>query len=73
MLLQEAVPFGPVVDENGLKAGFDAGDEPLVDVALGDLPRRAFDPEIFQPAVFDRGDAAFPGIAGVDQDFGVHK
>jgi hypothetical protein len=33
MFLQEAVPIGPVVDENGLKTGFDAGDDSLVDVA----------------------------------------
>ncbi len=73
VLLEEPVAFGPVVDEHRLQAGFHARNHSLVDVALGDLPRRAFDAELLQAAVFHGGDPDLLRIAGIDQNLSAHE
>ena len=72
VFLQKAVPFGAVIDEYGLKAGFDPGDDSFVDVALGDFPGRHLNMKFFQMILFYFSDPAFFGIYCIYQDFGAH-
>ena len=54
---QEPVPLLAVVDEGGLEAGLDPGDDGLVDIALALFPCGRLDVEIDQFLTFDDGDA----------------
>ena len=64
---QEPVPLFTVVDERGLEAGLDAGDDALVDVALALFPGGRLDVEVDQFLSFDDGDAQFFLLGRVKQ------
>jgi hypothetical protein len=38
MPLEETVAFGSIVDKNRLETGFDSGNNPFVNIAMGDFP-----------------------------------
>ena len=52
---EKAMAVGAVVDEAGLEAWFDAGDDRLVDVALSLLLAGGFDVEVDQLLAIDNG------------------
>ena len=55
---QEAMPLGAVVDEGGVQAGLDAGDDAAVDVAAGQARLGDVHLVVFQDVPLDDGDAA---------------
>ena len=64
---QEPVTVGAVIDETGFEAGFDAGDDCLVDVALALFLTGRFDIEIDQLLAVDDGYPKLFGLGGVEQ------
>src|SRR5690606_31678356 len=64
---QEAVALLAIVDEAGLEARLDAGDDPLVDVALAGLAARRLDVDVDQLLAVDDRHAQLFGVRGVEQ------
>ncbi len=64
---QKAVPLGTVVDEAGFKAGFDTGDDALVDVALALFLGGRFNVEVNQFLAIDNGDTEFFGLCRIEK------
>ena len=60
---QEAVAVAAVFDESGFEAGFDAGDDSLVDVALALFFAGGFNVEVDQFLTIDNGDTEFFRLA----------
>jgi hypothetical protein len=73
ILLQKTVPFGTIVDKDGLKAGLNARDNAFIYVAVGDLPKTAFNPEFFKFVVLNRCNSAFSRVDCVNQYLYAHK
>src|SRR6185503_2648491 len=64
---EEAVAVGAVIDEGRLQAGLDAGDDPLVDIALALLLAGGFDVEVDELLAVDNRDAQLFGLRRVEQ------
>ena len=64
---KETMPLAAVIDERGLEAGFDAGDDTLVDIAFALLFAGGFDVEIDQFLTVDNSDAQLFGLRRVEQ------
>src|SRR5690606_21726262 len=64
---QEAMAVAAVLDEAGLERRFDAGDAPLVDVALLLFPGRDLDVEIVEGLAIDDGHTQLLTLSCVDQ------
>jgi hypothetical protein len=64
---QKTVAFRAVFDERSLQAGLDAGDDPLVDVALALFLAGGFDVEIDQLLTINDGDAQLFRLRRIEQ------
>ncbi len=64
---QETVAFAAVVDERGLQAGFDAGDDTLVDVALALFLAGGLDVKVDQLLAVDDGNPEFFRLGCVEK------
>jgi hypothetical protein len=72
MFLQKAMSFGAIVDKDRLQRGFNAKNYSLVNIAVGNFPRTAFDMEIFEFVFFDLGNSAFFRVDRINQNFNIH-
>jgi hypothetical protein len=68
VLLQEAVLLCPVVHEGGLQAPFYPCDYPFVYIASVEFTASGLNTEIFQPGPLYKGNPAFLGIYGINED-----
>ncbi len=64
---QETVALGAVVDEGGVQAGLNAGDDSAVDVAAGEAGFRYVDFVVLQDVALDDGDTQLFRPLRVDQ------
>ena len=64
---QEAVPVAAIVDEGGLKRGFDAGDLAEIDIAFQGRPGGGFVVEVLKPAFVHDSDPGFFRMRCIDK------
>ena len=60
------MPFGTIIDEGRLEAGFDTGYFTLVNIGLFLLSRRYFDIEVVESLPIDHGHSQLFRLGGVD-------